>query len=253
MQIGGGAALLVPVHPTCRWSYRREPTPGARRRAGTPASNWELFWGTHGYNYHSMYSLCAGLFVGGRHGLGGIGSTTCWWVFAWIWRSSRCPSCSRWRRSADHRPSRAWEQLSRSSPLLKGAAGDVLTCRPHRASNRPAPGIGPNVPRGDHRHGCGSQAFRRDHRGEGRRGKSSWAGDAPAGLLWRPWPWRTTWKRLVLEPTASSPVHVKRSRRLIERIDAALADDAVNEGRGAKLSPSRPPIRCPEASVPVGA
>ena len=69
--MGGGGALLVPVHPYLPLVVSAGAYAGSSPKGWYPGVNWELFWGTHGYNYHSMYSLCAGLFVGGRHGLGG--------------------------------------------------------------------------------------------------------------------------------------------------------------------------------------
>jgi hypothetical protein len=71
VQLGGGAALLVPIHAYLPivvsaggYASRRDP------RGWEPGLAGELFWGTHGYNYHSIYSMTAGLFVGGRYALG---------------------------------------------------------------------------------------------------------------------------------------------------------------------------------------
>jgi hypothetical protein len=71
VQAGGGASLLVPVHPFL-------PLVVSAGGYASRASGWawesglagELFWGTHGYNYHSLYALSAGFFVGGRYSLG---------------------------------------------------------------------------------------------------------------------------------------------------------------------------------------
>ncbi len=70
-QAGGGASLLVPVSQyfplvlsaggyasrTAEWGWE-------------PGACADVFWGSHGYNYHSVYTLAAGLFVDGRYALG---------------------------------------------------------------------------------------------------------------------------------------------------------------------------------------
>jgi hypothetical protein len=70
-QLGGGAALLVPVHAylpivVSAGGYASYRSP----RGWEPGLAAELFWGSHGYNYHSFYALSAGLFAGARYALG---------------------------------------------------------------------------------------------------------------------------------------------------------------------------------------
>ncbi len=71
VQLGGGATLLVPVH-----SYLPLTLSAGAFATKTDAWGWqpglagELFWGSHGYNYGSIYALTAGIFAGARYGLG---------------------------------------------------------------------------------------------------------------------------------------------------------------------------------------
>jgi hypothetical protein len=71
MQWGGGATLLVPVH-----SYLPLTVSAGGYATKTDAWGWqpglagELFWGSHGYNYGSIYALTAGIFAGARYGVG---------------------------------------------------------------------------------------------------------------------------------------------------------------------------------------
>ena len=71
VQVGGGASVLVPVHSYLplvlsagAYASRREPWGWEPGLAG------ELFWGSRGYNYHSVYAMSAGLFAGVRYALG---------------------------------------------------------------------------------------------------------------------------------------------------------------------------------------
>jgi hypothetical protein len=70
-QVGAGATVLFPVHAYLPLTF----SAGLYGRH-TGAFGWEpgvageLFWGSHGYNYDSFYALSAGIFVGGRYGLG---------------------------------------------------------------------------------------------------------------------------------------------------------------------------------------
>lgn len=71
VQLGGGAAVLVPIHPylpivVSGGGYASHRSPWGWE----PGLAGELFWGTHGYNYHSIYGLSAGVFAGGRYALG---------------------------------------------------------------------------------------------------------------------------------------------------------------------------------------
>ncbi len=68
-ELGGGASWLIPVGaPVFLVS--------AGGFARTTSLGWEpgacatLFWGARSYNYHSVYSLGAGLFLQGRLGVG---------------------------------------------------------------------------------------------------------------------------------------------------------------------------------------
>jgi hypothetical protein len=71
IQLGGGAALLVPIHPYLPVVVSAGAYAGHRSPWGwEPGLAGELFWGTHGYNYHSLYSMSAGIFAGGRYALG---------------------------------------------------------------------------------------------------------------------------------------------------------------------------------------
>jgi hypothetical protein len=71
VQLGGGAALLIPVHPYLPVVLSAGAYAGYRTPWGwEPGLAGELFWGTHGYNYHSLYALSAGVFAGGRYALG---------------------------------------------------------------------------------------------------------------------------------------------------------------------------------------
>jgi len=71
LQLGTGATWLVPVHP-----YLPVTLSAGGYAARTEAQGWqpglaaELFWGSHGYNYDSLYALSAGVFVGARYGVG---------------------------------------------------------------------------------------------------------------------------------------------------------------------------------------
>lgn len=70
-QVGGGATLLLPVHAylpvtLSAGGYARR----SDERAWEHGLAGEVFWGSHGYNYESIYALSAGLFIGARYGLG---------------------------------------------------------------------------------------------------------------------------------------------------------------------------------------
>jgi hypothetical protein len=60
-----GATLLLPVHP-----YLPVTLSAGGFAARTEAQGWqpglgaELFWGSHGYNYDSLYALSAGVSLG---------------------------------------------------------------------------------------------------------------------------------------------------------------------------------------------
>jgi hypothetical protein len=70
-QAGGGVSLLVPSS-----QYYPLVFSAGGYASRSSAWGWEpglagnIFWGTHGYNYHSVYSLTAGLFADGRYALG---------------------------------------------------------------------------------------------------------------------------------------------------------------------------------------
>jgi hypothetical protein len=71
VQLGGGASLLIPVHPYLPLvlsvgAYAAHQSPWGWE----PGLATELFWGTHGYNYHSLYAMSAGIFAAGRYALG---------------------------------------------------------------------------------------------------------------------------------------------------------------------------------------
>jgi hypothetical protein len=71
VQLGGGAALLLPVHPYLPLVLSAGLYAGHRDPWGwEPGLATELFWGTHSYNYHSLYALSAGVFAGGRYAFG---------------------------------------------------------------------------------------------------------------------------------------------------------------------------------------
>jgi hypothetical protein len=71
VQFGGGAAVLLPVHAYLPIVVSAGAYVGHRSPWGwEPGLAGELFWGTHGYNYHSLYGLSAGIFAGGRYALG---------------------------------------------------------------------------------------------------------------------------------------------------------------------------------------
>jgi hypothetical protein len=71
VQLGGGAALLIPVHSYLPLVLSAGAYAGHQRPWGwEPGLAAELFWGTRGYNYHSLYALSAGVFAGGRYALG---------------------------------------------------------------------------------------------------------------------------------------------------------------------------------------
>jgi hypothetical protein len=71
LETGGGIESLFPLSEALPLVV----SVGAFGRIG-PTASWEpgleltLFLGSHGYNYHSNYSLTAGFFVQGRYGLG---------------------------------------------------------------------------------------------------------------------------------------------------------------------------------------
>jgi hypothetical protein len=70
-QIGGGATLLMPIHPFLPLTFSAG---GYARHSAEhsfePGLAAEIFWGSHGYNYDSIYAMSAGLFLGTRYGLG---------------------------------------------------------------------------------------------------------------------------------------------------------------------------------------
>jgi hypothetical protein len=71
VKLGGGASLLVPIHEYLPIVLSAGGYAGHRSPWGwEPGLAGELFWGMHGYNFHSLYSMSAGLFAGGRYGLG---------------------------------------------------------------------------------------------------------------------------------------------------------------------------------------
>ena len=71
VQLGGGAALLIPVHPYLPLVLSAGAYAGHQSPWGwEPGLSGELFWGTHGYNYHSLYAMSAGIFANGRYALG---------------------------------------------------------------------------------------------------------------------------------------------------------------------------------------
>jgi hypothetical protein len=71
VKVGAGASLLVPVHEYLPLVVSAGGYGGYRSPWGwEPGLAAELFWGMHGYNYHSLYSMSAGIFAGGRYGLG---------------------------------------------------------------------------------------------------------------------------------------------------------------------------------------
>jgi hypothetical protein len=71
LQLGTGPSLLIPVS-----SYLPLVVSAGGYVSLTSAWGWEpglsadLFWGSHGYNYHAGYSMAVGLFVDGRYALG---------------------------------------------------------------------------------------------------------------------------------------------------------------------------------------
>lgn len=71
LQLGGGATVLLPVH-----EYLPIVVSAGPYARHTSAFGWEpgvaasLFWGSRGYNFHSLYGLSGGLLVQGRYGLG---------------------------------------------------------------------------------------------------------------------------------------------------------------------------------------
>lgn len=70
-KLGGGASLLVPVHDYLPIVVSAGGYAGYSAPWGwEPGLAGELFWGTHGYNYHSLYSMSVGIFAGGRYSLG---------------------------------------------------------------------------------------------------------------------------------------------------------------------------------------
>jgi len=69
-QVGGGATVLVPVHPYLPVTVSLGGYFGRSNGTWQPGISSELFWGSHGYNYGSFYALSAGIFVAGRQGVG---------------------------------------------------------------------------------------------------------------------------------------------------------------------------------------
>ncbi|HKQ68388.1 MAG TPA: hypothetical protein VJT73_03575 [Polyangiaceae bacterium] len=70
-EVGGGLALLIPVHPYLPVALSSGGYVGASQPWGfAPGVASEIFWGSHGYNYHSIYVMSTGLFMGVRYGLG---------------------------------------------------------------------------------------------------------------------------------------------------------------------------------------
>jgi hypothetical protein len=71
VQIGAGATLLVPVHPYLPFTLSLGGYAGHAGPLGwQPGLAGECFWGSHGYNYDSIYALSAGIFAGVRYGVG---------------------------------------------------------------------------------------------------------------------------------------------------------------------------------------
>jgi hypothetical protein len=71
VQLGGGATLLVPIHPYLPLTLSLGGYAGHNGAFGwQPGLAGELFWGSHGYNYESTYALSGGIFTGVRYGLG---------------------------------------------------------------------------------------------------------------------------------------------------------------------------------------
>ena len=71
VQLGGGASVLLPIHAYLPLVVSAGGYAGHRAPWGwEPGLAGELFWGTHGYNYHSLYGMSAGIFAGGRYALG---------------------------------------------------------------------------------------------------------------------------------------------------------------------------------------
>jgi hypothetical protein len=70
-QTGGGASLLVPISQYFPLVLSAGGYAGRSSEWGwEPGLAANIFWGTHGYNYHSSYALTAGLFADGRYALG---------------------------------------------------------------------------------------------------------------------------------------------------------------------------------------
>jgi len=69
-QVGGGATLLVPIHPYLPVTLSLGGYLGRSSGTWQPGISSELFWGSHGYNYGSFYALSAGIFMAGRQGIG---------------------------------------------------------------------------------------------------------------------------------------------------------------------------------------
>lgn len=70
VQLGGGATLLVPVHPYLPFTLSGGAFASKSGAGWEPGLAGELFWGSHGYNYDSIYAMTAGVFAGTRYGLG---------------------------------------------------------------------------------------------------------------------------------------------------------------------------------------
>jgi len=71
VQLGGGATLLVPIHPYLPVTLSVGGYAGHNAALGwQPGLAGELFFGSHGYNYDSFYALSAGIFAGVRYGMG---------------------------------------------------------------------------------------------------------------------------------------------------------------------------------------
>lgn len=71
VQTGAGATVLVPIHADLPLLVSAGGYLSHRNPWGwEPGIAGELFWGSQGYNYHSLYAMGAGIFVGGRYALG---------------------------------------------------------------------------------------------------------------------------------------------------------------------------------------
>jgi hypothetical protein len=71
VQLGAGATFLVPIHPYLPVTLSAGGYMGRSAAFGwQPGLAGELFWGSHGYNYDSIYALSAGIFTSVRYGVG---------------------------------------------------------------------------------------------------------------------------------------------------------------------------------------